>query len=423
MKIRYTPWLVGLGALTGAALVAHASFGPDAQEIEAVSDTKKEDVAKASGSPSGACEFDVGDAAAWQMASVQHTTVDTASLGLTPADTAPVELKHGLSLTFESEVLRVEDDHALHLGHLREVSTDTLKDVRKISTPFLFRVGTACDLQGFAYLEETPRPFARVQQAILYDFQWRLPERGRQTWGAQNGTGAFESVIATSVGTGTALSVHRRINAYSPWAGNDSMRVEESILKVDISDGPWFDRASLEERLRQGASSITRTLSLRSVPASVSALSALTRDESEYVWEDLLPLELPLPEEAAPTVAQLQAQKHLRGVPLDEALGHYVKRVKSDAGIQATWPPLRDWLEANPGGAGALVDKLKSGEMPNEATMGAYIALGNARTPQAKQALMGIMEDTNAPTFERSRAILSLIDRADTGAGLARQRG
>lgn len=55
--------------------------------------------------------------------------------------------------------------------------------------------------------------------------------------------------------------------------------------------------------------------------------------------------------------------------------------------------------------------------------MGAYIALGNARTPEAKQALEGVMRDDDAPVIERSRAILALIDREDVGVELAEYLG
>jgi hypothetical protein len=62
---------------------------------------------------------------------------------------------------------------------------------------------------------------------------------------------------------------------------------------------------------------------------------------------------------------------------------------------------------------------MKRIELPAEATMGVYIALGNARTPQALAALEGVMEDERAPVIERSRAILALIDRDDVDLGLA----
>jgi hypothetical protein len=51
--------------------------------------------------------------------------------------------------------------------------------------------------------------------------------------------------------------------------------------------------------------------------------------------------------------------------------------------------------------------------------MTAYIALGNARTDEAKAALNGIMKDEQAPFVDRTRAILSLVDRRDVGPSLA----
>ena len=46
-------------------------------------------------------------------------------------------------------------------------------------------------------------------------------------------------------------------------------------------------------------------------------------------------------------------------------------------------------MEAKPDAAREVIDKMKRAELPSEATMGAYLALGNMRTPQAKAALEG----------------------------------
>lgn len=418
MTARYTPWIVGFAALAGAGLVVF-QMTPDPVSAPRLVEQRSPVEANADDLLGIRCAFEEGDTSAWELSSAQQTTVDTASLGLTPAGTTPVQLHQQLSLRLEAEVLSTSDDHALLLGHIRDVEGNALGDPTRIAAPFLFRVGSRCDVQGFAYLDGTPRPFARVQQSLLHELQWHAPRQQRERWSSHNGTGAFEAVVATAGGLGEPLSVHRRIDAYDPYPAAQGARVEHSVLDVHLGDGLWFSRASLEERIVFGGASMRRTFSARTVPLQDGQLASLPRDESKYVWEDLLPLDLPLPERTAPTQKERDAIAHLVGVPLDRAVGAYVRRIEAKVPIHQTWPELRDWLEANPSGAAELVNTLKAGTLPAEATMGTYFALGNTRTKEAKSALMGIMTDSKAPTFDRSRAIIALIDRPDTGIGLA----
>ena len=115
------------------------------------------------------------------------------------------------------------------------------------------------------------------------------------------------------------------------------------------------------------------------------------------------------------TKAEQKALDAARGSTLDKALESYIARAQAGSSVADTWPALRTFLEARPKLTGELVDRLARREIPGEAEAGVYIALGNARTPQAREALDAIMKDTSAPPFERTRAMFSLVDRGGRG--------
>ena len=98
-----------------------------------------------------------------------------------------------------------------------------------------------------------------------------------------------------------------------------------------------------------------------------------------------------------------------------------MERVKQGVGFAQAWPPLTTWLEARPEGAAEVVSRLQEGTVLPEATAGVYVALGRARTDEAREALLGILGDTLAPAFERTRAAFALVDRDDVGPPLARE--
>jgi hypothetical protein len=98
-----------------------------------------------------------------------------------------------------------------------------------------------------------------------------------------------------------------------------------------------------------------------------------------------------------------------------------MQRHESGAGIQQVWPELSYYLEARPEETDTLVSMMKRDEISTEASPAFYIALGRARTAQAREALLSIMRDEVAPTVERVRAMFGLVDRADVGVALAQE--
>ena len=71
--------------------------------------------------------------------------------------------------------------------------------------------------------------------------------------------------------------------------------------------------------------------------------------------------------------------------------------------------------------AKVVADRLVTDEIPSEATMAAFIALGNTRTIEAKTSLLEIVRNGSFTSFDRVRAIFSLVDRADVGDDLAHE--
>lgn len=371
------------------------------------------------GAPDG-CAFEKGAIAAYSLHGKDTASIDALGFGI-QGDAEAVEIESKYSATLRTEVLEVSDDGALVLGALDEFRSTAVREDARVRAPFLFRVGSDCNLLGFAHGASLHEGYARIQQALLHDLTYQVPTGNISTfYEGQDTLGNVAGKVALRDGT-----VEKRITSLEPWsAGMGSLSGVDSAISVitpaDAKVGGWFARVAFTGHYTGTGITATRMLDAkREDAAGENSLVGASRQEKDYVWADLLHRTIPLDEGAAVSRRELKQRDAVRDKSVDTILDRLVERVDNKAGIQQTWPELRTYLEARPEMVQVVADKIIRDEIPAQATMGAFIALGNTRNPEAKQALESIVHDPSIASFDRVRAMFSLVDRADVGDAFA----
>jgi hypothetical protein len=416
MKTRHTLIIAGAAVASAGALFALSqrsaapAEAPDGAE-------RAPDGFVAGALPEHTCGLEPGAVASYTWRATDDARVDSAALGLTPAGTAPTRNLVETSFTLTTRVLESRDGAAVVLARMTDVSSGAVAQPRELEQPFLLEVATDCQLTGFAYLDTTHRGHARRQQSLMFDASWRA---GAEAMTGAGEMGEFEADLALEV-SADALTTTRTARSYDLWAHQRAtpIALEASALTVTHSTRGLFERAALVESFTGEHVTLRRTMHAERVEATPEVLTGAPTAPSAYVWEDLLPHDLSAPAPDPLVAARARNVEAMRGVPFEVALEDHVARNAEVAPIQRAWPPLRDWLEANPGQTSELIARIKAGEMEDRAQMTAYMALGEAHTPEARRALTSIMDDPSAPVIQRSRAVLALINRPDTGVELA----
>jgi hypothetical protein len=311
------------------------------------------------------------------------------------------------------------------LARLRGLDKETSTVAGDLSTPFLLKVDPACTITGFARLDGARMLAARTQQALAHELQWTLPRGSAQSATGENSLGAFVADFAFGRDRDGGF-VTRSIARYTRlWnrmgvrpGGADAPVV--SHRKVDLDDGPWFKSIEGTESSRNLSivDAATHTVIARAATPA-DAFAGAPTEQNRYVWEDLLPKAIAVP--SSPVAALNPTErKTLAQTTLSHALRDFNALTKSGANMKDTWPPLAQLLEVRPELATPLADKLVSGEIPPGSTAGVYVALSNAKVPEARDALLAINRNPARHMMDRSRAAFALVSRADVGVDLAR---
>ena len=332
--------------------------------------------------------------------------------------TPPLAAANRVNATLEFEVARATDQSAVLVGEYRQVEGQGPLAAASLAPAFLVEIDAACTLARFARAAGTSRSAARTQQALLWEANWAMP-RGAGTLEAQDGTGTYTASLSTR----PEGSVARRLDAYTslwgqPGAGGDA----EGRLVVQPGTGPWL--ASAEGTLAVSVGTQRRTAHVvlaRVAPGSQHVLGGAPVKEADFAWENLLPVETS-PRTRRPVTPQDQARR-AAVAPLDaaQALATLTTKAEAKEGLERQWPELAAWLEVHPEQTRQVVQELREERVPVPAVDGLFIALGNARTPEAKAELLALKRDLAAPPPIRMRAMFALVDRDDVGVELARE--
>ena len=372
------------------------------------------------------CEFGRGDAVSLAVIIDTQAQIRPSVLGLSEANSA-VDMSSHTRFNLDAKALAVTEDHgAIVLAKFRDIQSDSLDQLDALGHPFLVLIERDCGISKFARLDVAPLAAARSQQALVHElhFKWHDDASPVESAG-HNGIGSYLARFGVGEDSGGAF-VQRRIVRYDEMWDADSAQSprfgefpEQSLLTVRVGPGPWFASMMGNEQLVGEGSQSTSRVSASTVDTPEGAFNGIPHDQARYVWEDLLPRQLLVRARRPVTDMDRRRYAAVAHLSLEESVDAYVERVAARVGFQDTWPALTDYLEARPEAATPLIHKLQDGQIPGEATAGIYVALGRARTAEARTVLLAVARDQGAPSFERARAMFALVDRDDVDAEVA----
>ncbi len=363
------------------------------------------------------CTPSAGALASYAFEGTDVAAITPLGLGL-GSDARATEVTTTYSGRLDTLVLESSDQGALVLGRLADFQSTAVREDARVRVPFLFRLAPHCEVQGFAHHADLGHGYARIQQSILHDLSFAAPRDFIRFEGT-------DSIGRTSgaVRRRTDGSIEKRVTTMAPWStGLGSLNeVDDYVATITSSTQGWFTSATLRATYRGAGITSSRSLEANRLPEA-QTLSGASRHERDYVWTDLLPSLVPLDEHVPVSQRDLDARQAVAHHEVDDVVERMIARVDAqDVGIQNTWPELRTYLEARPEMAHVIARRIVANEIPSQATMASFIALGNSRTPEAKTALLDIMRADANTSFDRTRAIFSLLDRSDVDDALAHE--
>jgi hypothetical protein len=310
------------------------------------------------------------------------------------------------------------DPHATGTGRLPDA----------LSEPFLLRIDAHCALTGFARARSVSRFDGRVQQAFAYELNTFWSPSDVHARSIDNAIGRARMDVTPYVKDSHRTIVQTVTRYDELWRGkneaalNFDLAPKHSETTVRMGDGPWFENLDKAERLEGPAGNSANYADAHRVEPNVAALDAAGYAKGKgFIWENLLPMRIPAPRLDDVTALDLRQREAVRHYTPERVKDRFMQRFASGAGIQQVWPELTHYLEARPEETETLVNMMKKDEISTDASPAFYIALGRARTPEAKAALLDIMRDQVAPPVERIRAMFGLVDRNDVGVPLAKE--
>jgi hypothetical protein len=161
----------------------------------------------------------------------------------------------------------------------------------------------------------------------------------------------------------------------------------------------------------------------QAVAPAAAALSAASRSQADYVWEN--PFAGDAQEaETTPLAASKDHERRvaaMHDVAYPVALERFTVMLEGGANINDQWRDMAAFLDAHPEQIPAYVEHITAPEFPAGYKAPAFLALGQAQTPVARDALLGVWRERDQQPADRMRSSLALALRADVGAPLAKE--
>lgn len=293
------------------------------------------------------------------------------------------------------------------------------------AAPFLLRIADSCDVVGFARYQQTALAAARAQQAMAYELVWRWPtndanihETSRGVARARYSHGADGAVTGDTESYSALWDVDAQVMSKL-----GAVRPETSHTYVVPGANPWFESFEHTEQLEMPG---IGAYAQRTVVRSSSQLARTTEHEryntNDFIWENLLPRRVQTRIEREVTEQDLVLRESLKHQTLAQALANHEALNRTEANFAFTWRKTSAYLEANPAAIEPFVKALQERKIADGIASG-WLAVGNARVPEAKAALLAVMRDDHAQVSDRTRAMFAMVDRADVGVPFAAELG
>ncbi len=408
-----------ISALTGGTLLLHQHSKTEKQPAR--SDRYSAGArANANDGARGPCDFDVSDELRYELSIQSQAFVQGDRMG----SSGNVAVNRKLQTKLALEAMSVNEHGAVMLARFTNVRVDGAD--AKLDEPFLLRV-KACRIEAFARHKSTLAANARTVQGLAYELGFAdVPPGDARTMEGDDSAGHYRATFA-SADDGT---ITRQIDAYTTlWDGSTlpaapgvGIRPSESTSTISLDDGKWFSAIERHEVLSGVAAADTdQKLSVKRAELDDEALAEADRYQHNYVWENLLPRVAFRRATREVTKRDLEARKVVQNDKLEDQIAEFVVRSQTLPNFAETWPPLATYLEARPEMTRPLAHALRTGKVPEDGRAGGWLAIGNARTEEAKQVLLDVMRDPTALAINRTRAMFAMVDRDDVGAALTQE--
>jgi hypothetical protein len=398
--------------LLAVGLIARSSEHPGPAAI-------RPGTAAREGGRRGPCAFERDDRLAYALSIQANAVVHGERMGAAGSTAVARNIEARLAL----EALSADANGAILLARFSPIRVDGAEAA--LDAPFLLRV-RGCQVEGFARHTSTGSADARTVQGLAHELGFANVAPGEaRTLESDDAAGHYRATFNSAA----ERSISRHIDAYTAlWDGSAApgtlIRPTESASTIALDGGRWFASIERHEVLTGVAAADTdQTLSVRRAEVDTEALARADRDTSHYVWENLLPRVTFRRAKREVTRRDLEARKAVQSATLEETLADFVVRSREVANFAETWPPLSTYLEARPEMTRPLAHALRTGIVPPEGRAGGWLAIGAARTEEARTVLLDVMRDPSALAINRTRAMFALLDRDDVGAELTRELG
>lgn len=413
---------VVLAAVVAVVLVARSSQTPEVPRsgptsVPTASVPLLSVVKKALGTERHGCAMKVGDTLAYSL-EVKNRLELSADLAQA-AQTATRDVTTTVSTFVQFEVLQARSSSWVLLGRFADLAAPSSFHPEELNTPFLIEVDDACQVVQFARANDAVLLGARNQQGLLWELTWRWATEA-QTVNLENVRGPYTASVATAEVNQQRVA-QRRVQQYTGMWDHTTHVTAEGLATVTPGETAWFESLVSTETLHSPA--VTSQLEVRASlqKSRPEVVAGVDHSVPHYTWQNLLPMQLERREARPVTQQERQMRELVKDQTPAQAITTLQKQIDQGTGIAAAWPPLMAYLEARPEQTQAVVNELKTRDLAPEVVNPIYIALGNARTVEAREALLAIKRDTLAPPSERARAMFSLVDRPDIGAPFARE--
>jgi hypothetical protein len=327
------------------------------------------------------------------------------------------------TVRLELEVLEVEPSSAVLLARLVGPS-GAYAAVEGVDTAWLTRIDERCAITGFARHRSTSKKTGRQQQSVLHELMFTLPSNGVPTpFAFDSAIGRAASLVFPRRGDSAEVLVRTLQRYEAAWAPlMNGVVVERSHTEIHRSNAVWFSSIDgVEEFSVPGA--VTRgssTLTVKVATADGSALLRASRERDEYVWESCFS-EVP-DQRIRPFVAGDHSQRveAMRSMKYADALEGMLTAFETTDNLHVQSRDMAAYLDAHPEDipeyAGALLT-----EFEPEWKAAGFMVLANTQNVAAREVLLDVFRERQAPDLDRIRSSLALVTRKDVGAPLARE--
>ncbi len=364
--------------------------------------------------PARACHFTVGQRLAYDLTSEVSVRLAPELARFGGAD-APRNSLNESQLTLE--VLKVDGLGAVLLARAGGLEVTAGEDVK---APWLARVNERCEVAGFARHVATTRGAARQQQALLHELWFSLAGVTPRAVAFENSTGAAVGQVFADDGA-LVRTTQQYERVFLP--SMNGVQVKRSRLTVKRGDGPWFDTIEgVEETSVPGVIESGRAvLKVGKRTFEEAVLTSASRHEADYVWQNLLGA-APDGHLRANSMPEDHRQRMaaMRPLSLSTALDGMAGTIATGASVDQQWRDMAAFLDAHPEDINDFAEVVVT-EFPANWKGVGYLALSHTENVEARELLLTVLRERNAPTIDRVRASLALVTRHDVGLPLAKE--